>query len=98
MKCLKTGLYFRVGNKVHHCDMYGDRENQIIVLKGFARDATDGGFHVEWVKESNSLVPTTKFSEFMAEWNRGYEGWASWDWIMEDCWNRFESITHTPKA
>lgn len=100
MTCLKTGLYFHHGDLVYHCDMYGDLDNQIILLKGFAPQPTvySGGYHVSWDTDNDKLVSTEKFSQFMKDWNDEYTDWDTWDWVIDDLFCRFSYHIHSPKA
>ncbi len=100
MRCLKTGLYFRVGSLIYHCDMHGDNDDQIIILKGFARDPSEftGGFHVSFDRENDRLVPSVKFAQFMFDWNDDYMGWENWPWKIDDLYCRFENYLHIPKV
>jgi len=102
MKCLKTGLYFHVGDKVYHCDMFGDLEKKSILLKGFAPQPTEytGGYHATWDKDRDALVPSEKFAQFMEDWNDEFKGWElfPWTWIIDDHYCRFGTYKHHPKA
>lgn len=100
VECLKTGLYFHVGDLVYHCDMFGNLKKQVIHLKGFAPQPTEynGISHAAWDKAKDALVPSDEFVEFMQEWNRNFAGWESWQWLIDDKFHRFTNFTHTPKV
>lgn len=100
LTCLKTGLYFHTDtHTVYHCDLYGDLENKLIVLKGFAKEPTQytGGYHVQWDRVNQQLIPSGKFEIFMSVWNPDFAWWSTWDWMIDDLYCRFETFIRKPK-
>lgn len=99
MKCLKTGLCFRVGGKVYSCDMHGDFDFKIVILKDFAPEPFEyaGKSHVTWDEDNDALTPSEEFTQFMKEVNPIHTGWEKWEWIIDDIYHRFSCRTRHPR-
>lgn len=85
MKCLRTGCFLKVDQQIYHCDLFCSRDSELLIFKGFAKESSPyyESYDVE-ILETGDLNFSSKFVDFMKEWNRNYMKCLEWNYKIED--------------